>query len=233
MARRRRIPIRDRLRDRIRDRRNEGRSPANIAAYARQVMGQFHLTVDELGLTEAERRVLEWVDATCQARRRIEAGKRKETLQPYPLTPEMKAEIVAQFAAELSPELLAEIGDDLDFDFVQEVLEQISLEEVEKKRQREEVQDALMRLPSLKRSGLTSGKTCEALGITKTELYRWASDGRLPPDGRMYLYGLPSDHRWVRAWLPATIDAAASYVQKWREQDMVRQAHRRRGLRPV
>jgi hypothetical protein len=55
-----------------------------------------------------------------------------------------------------------------------------------------------------------------------TELNRWARDGRLSPGGkRLSLLG-GSYHRWLPPWLPATIEAAVSQIERWREQDKTR-----------
>lgn len=81
------------------------------------------------------------------------------------------------------------------------------------------------------KSALISTGVRETLGCTLSELNRWASDGRLKPDGERWSSLGGSYHRWLRAWLPSTVAAAAPHVEAWREQDRVRRAFSRRGLR--
>lgn len=88
-----------------------------------------------------------------------------------------------------------------------------------------------------RREGMRKGgavmvsKVCAALGCTRTELNRWAADGRLPPDGEIVTYFGRAVA--ARVWLPATIDAARINVGAWRAQDSIRKAARRRGLRAI
>ncbi len=92
---------------------------------------------------------------------------------------------------------------------------------------------AKARRKGMKKAGaLLTGKVCEALDCSKTELDRWATDGRLPPDGEIMLVGLPKKVN-ARAWLPGTVEAAKVRVEAWREQDRARKVFKRRGLRPV
>lgn len=91
---------------------------------------------------------------------------------------------------------------------------------------------------SARRAGMRKGKAvtakraCERLGCSLTELNRWAADGRLPPDGTVMLAGTLPKTVEARAWLPGTLDQAASAVASWREQDETRKAFKRRGLKP-
>jgi hypothetical protein len=65
-------------------------------------------------------------------------------------------------------------------------------------------------------------------GCSITELNRWAHDGRL---GKRWTSLGGGYHKWLRAWLPATIEAVASQIEGWREQDRTLKRFARRGLR--
>lgn len=82
---------------------------------------------------------------------------------------------------------------------------------------------------------LSPSKVRERLAITKSELDRWASDGRLPAAGvkRWPGVGPLGGTKTGRAWDPEAVVTAAESIQEWRRQDAVRKQHRRRGLRPV
>jgi hypothetical protein len=83
-------------------------------------------------------------------------------------------------------------------------------------------------MSAMKRTSLTRGLSPtavrDALRCTATELDRWASDGRLPPDGERFYLGVGplGGSRWGRAWLPATVEAAKESVSTWRAQDSSR-----------
>jgi hypothetical protein len=83
-----------------------------------------------------------------------------------------------------------------------------------------------------KAKALTSGKVCAALGCSLTELNRWAGDGRFPPDGEIFIAGLPKNVN-ARAWLPDTVAAAEARLDEWRAQDATAKTFKRRGLRSV
>lgn len=95
-------------------------------------------------------------------------------------------------------------------------------------------QDAAKARRSGMRKGkaLTSGKVCEALGCSLTELNRWAGDGRFPPDGEILIAGLPKKVN-ARAWLPASVEVAKDRIEDWRLQDRTAKVFKRRGLRKV
>jgi hypothetical protein len=76
-----------------------------------------------------------------------------------------------------------------------------------------------------------AGKVCKAIGCTRTELDRWAEDGRLPPDGEIVIHVGKAIS--ARAWLPATIEAAKDQMMAWREQDNIRKTARRKELKIV
>jgi hypothetical protein len=75
-----------------------------------------------------------------------------------------------------------------------------------------------------KNGALLTSKVCSALGCTTTELNRWANDGRMPPDGAIYL----PPHGDVRCWLPATIEVAQRHLTEWRKKDSIARIARRR-----
>jgi hypothetical protein len=78
----------------------------------------------------------------------------------------------------------------------------------------------------IKGGALLASKVCETIGCTRTELNRWAEDGRLSPDGEIVVRvgkAVPA-----RAWLPATIQAAKDQVAAWRERDNISKIARRR-----
>jgi hypothetical protein len=83
-----------------------------------------------------------------------------------------------------------------------------------------------------KAKALTSGKVCATLGCSLTELNRWAGDGRFPPDGEIFIAGLPKKVN-ARAWLPTTVEAARTRIGGWPIQDATAKSFRRRGLRSV
>jgi hypothetical protein len=80
------------------------------------------------------------------------------------------------------------------------------------------------------RGAKTAKAVCERLGCSRIELDRWAVDGRMPPDGEIVLIGLPKNIN-ARAWLPATVETAATLIDDWRAQDQARKTFKRRGLR--
>jgi|SRR6516225_11169145 hypothetical protein len=89
-----------------------------------------------------------------------------------------------------------------------------------------------------RRKGMRKGgavmakKVCELLGCSRTELNRWAADGRLPPDGEILLVGLPKKVN-ARAWLPGTIGAVKMMLDSWRAQDRTKKTFKRRGLQTM
>jgi len=91
---------------------------------------------------------------------------------------------------------------------------------------------------SARRAGMRKGgaivaaKVCAFLGCSLTELNRWATDGRLPPDGEIVLIGLPKKVN-ARAWLPETLARARTLLNDWRTQDQAKKVFKRRGLRSV
>jgi len=71
-----------------------------------------------------------------------------------------------------------------------------------------------------KGGAVTTKKVCELLGCSRTELNRWAADGRLPPDGEIVIpSGILPKKVNARAWLPDTIAAAKTLLESWRAQD--------------
>lgn len=76
-------------------------------------------------------------------------------------------------------------------------------------------------LPNLGRSGLSRTAVREALGCSASELERWSADGRLPPDGVKFYYGVGplGGSKWGRAWLTETVRYAKGNIDKWRAQD--------------
>lgn len=89
--------------------------------------------------------------------------------------------------------------------------------------------------PAVTRDRLGVGAVCEGLGCTRAEVNRWASDGRLPPDGKRFFShpNMGKTGQWGRAWLPETVAAARSLVAEWRKQDETKRKYARRGLRSV
>ena len=83
-----------------------------------------------------------------------------------------------------------------------------------------------------KATALTTGKVCAAVGGTQTELNRWAVDGRFPPDGEIFITGLPRNVN-ARAFLPDMVEAARAKIEDWRTQDATAKTFKRRGLRSV
>ena len=83
------------------------------------------------------------------------------------------------------------------------------------------------RRKGMKKAGaLLISRVCEILQCNKTELNRWAEDGRLPPDGEIHLSMAKSVN--ARAWLPATVDNAKSKLDDWRKKDNIAKIARRR-----
>jgi hypothetical protein len=81
----------------------------------------------------------------------------------------------------------------------------------------------------LKAGALKAAEVCEALSCTRTELDRWASDGRLPPDGEIFVHGGGARKSVnARAWLPTTIHHAKGALAEWRERDSIIKSARRR-----
>jgi len=92
---------------------------------------------------------------------------------------------------------------------------------------------AKARRKGLRKGGaLTVKVVCERLECTLTELNRWASDGRLPPDGETVMAGLPKTVT-ARVWLPETVEGAKLHLEEWRQQDQAKKHFKRRGLRSV
>lgn len=82
-----------------------------------------------------------------------------------------------------------------------------------------------------KAGAMLASRVCEILACTRTELDRWAKDGRLAPDGLIHLYGMGVRKSVnARAWLPAAIDGAKEQVAEWRKLDAIAkmERHRRR-----
>ncbi len=106
----------------------------------------------------------------------------------------------------------------------------------ESDRRRQEIEAehaaAVARRKGMRKAGaLLAAKVCEMLGCTRTELNRWASDGRLPPDGAIHLYiGKSLD---ARAWLPVTVQDAKARIDSWRKKDEIVKTARRRRPRVV
>ncbi len=91
----------------------------------------------------------------------------------------------------------------------------------------------LARRAGMRKGGaLVAAKVCAFLGCSLTELNRWATDGRLPPDGEIVLSGLPKKVN-ARAWLPETLATAKTSLDDWRVQDQAKKIFKRRGLRSV
>lgn len=117
-----------------------------------------------------------------------------------------------------------------------------ALHELEAHRQRAATaaRDAQIAAAKARRAGMrkgnamTAAKVREQLGCTLTELNRWAADGRLPPDGKLFLdSSLFGKGVNARAWLPATVEAAKASIGEWRTRDRVKKTFSRRGLRAV
>lgn len=86
---------------------------------------------------------------------------------------------------------------------------------------------AVGRRKGMRKGGaLLAGKVCEALNCTKTELNRWANDGRMPPDGAIHLC-MPRSLD-ARAWLPATVEGAKARIDDWRKKDLISKTARLR-----
>jgi hypothetical protein len=102
------------------------------------------------------------------------------------------------------------------------------------RREREsEERAAKSRRKGMRKAGaLLASRACEALQCTKTELDRWAKDGRLPADGEIFLHHLPKSVN-ARAWLPTTIEEAKRHIRDWRNKDAITETNRRRRLRVV
>lgn len=85
------------------------------------------------------------------------------------------------------------------------------------------------------RGGMSPTAAMAKLGCTKTELNRWAADGRFPPDGERHYRGVKSHggSQWGRAWLPATVETATLQVDSWRQMDATAKKFRRTGLEVV
>ena len=79
---------------------------------------------------------------------------------------------------------------------------------------------AVARRKGMRKAGaLLAGRVCEALNCTKTELNRWANDGRMPADGAIHLC-MPRSLD-ARAWLPATVERAKACIDDWRKKDSI------------
>jgi len=91
---------------------------------------------------------------------------------------------------------------------------------------------AVARRKGMRKAGaLLAGKVCAILNCTKTELNRWANDGRMPADGAIHLCTPKSLD--ARAWLPATVEDAKTRVDEWRRNDTIVKTARRRKPRIV
>ncbi len=106
----------------------------------------------------------------------------------------------------------------------------------ESDRRREEAEAvhaaAVARRKGMRKAGaLLAGKVCAILNCTKTELNRWANDGRMPADGAIHLC-MPKSLD-ARAWLPATVEGAKVRIDDWRKRDSILKAARRRKPRVV
>lgn len=75
--------------------------------------------------------------------------------------------------------------------------------------------------PNLGREGLSPKAARELLDCSVSELNRWAEDGRLPPDGQRFYYGVGNGAKklWGRAWLFDSVADALSLVAEWRVRD--------------
>jgi len=104
-------------------------------------------------------------------------------------------------------------------------------QELRRKQKQRTARELMETLPKLPKTSLISTNVVDRLGCSITELNLWARDGRLSPDGKRYTSLGGGYHRWLRAWLPATIEAAVSQIEGWREQDATRKRFARRGLR--
>lgn len=103
-------------------------------------------------------------------------------------------------------------------------------------KRREEVEAAqaaaAARRKGMRKAGaLLAGKVCEALNCTKTELNRWANDGRIPADGAIHLC-MPRSLD-ARAWLPATVEHAKASIDDWRKKDAIARTARLRKPRII
>jgi hypothetical protein len=103
----------------------------------------------------------------------------------------------------------------------------------QQEERRAAMQAALAAMPVLPRTSLISTSVIEQLGCSLVELNRWASDGRLPADGKRSTLLGGGYTKWLRAWLPETIEGARPALASWREQDKIRKAFARRGPRLV
>lgn len=104
-------------------------------------------------------------------------------------------------------------------------------QESRRAQQQRKARELMEALPKLPKTSLISTNVVERLGCSITELNCWACDGRLSPDGKRWTSLGGGYHRWLRAWLPATIEAAVPRIEGWREQDRTRKRFARRGLR--
>ena len=103
--------------------------------------------------------------------------------------------------------------------------------ELRREQKQRKARELIETLPKLPKTSLISTNVVDHLGCSITELNRWARDGRLSPDGKRWSLLGGSYHRWLRAWRPATVEAAVSQIEQWREQDKTRKRFARRGLR--
>lgn len=118
--------------------------------------------------------------------------------------------------------------------------------QIEAWRERDRIADAaraaeftaLQKASTARRKGMRKGgavtakAVCEILECSLTELDRWATDGRLSPNGEIVMFGLPKAVN-ARVWLPGTIETAKLMRDEWRTQDQARKIFKRRGLRQV
>ena len=74
---------------------------------------------------------------------------------------------------------------------------------------------------NLGRRGMSPAEVRETLECSATELDRWSKDGRMPPDGERFYYGVGpcGGSKWGRAWLPTTIGTSKALVKQWRLED--------------
>ena len=77
-------------------------------------------------------------------------------------------------------------------------------------------------LPQIRpKDGLRAGAVMRQLGVSRAKLDRWASDGRLPPDGWCMNY-MPDKWQKSRVWRHATVEAALEHVEDWRREDAMK-----------
>jgi hypothetical protein len=101
-------------------------------------------------------------------------------------------------------------------------------EERGRQKMESEERAAKSRRKGMREAGaLLASRVCEMLQCTKTELDRWAKDGRLVPDGEIFLAHLPKGVN-ARAWLPTTVERSKQHISEWRNRDSIAKVARRR-----